>query len=200
MRKKHSAGFALIEVLVAAALLAVVGTSVYMGIAQAVRANRAIRETNALHDPLKLLWMRLGKDLKSSVAVRNYPFVGKTEASEFVVRRAAGRPGETDVTPVLAAVRYSLKDGSLMRSERRIPKELTASDASAKAVLNGVQAVRFSYAYLDEEEKSAFESSWPEEPYYGIPKAVRVDIRLKKSDRTFSRIFLIPQGKWGHYP
>jgi hypothetical protein len=37
-----------------------------------------------------------------------------------------------------------------------------------------------------------------QEPYFGIPKAVRMEVKIKGSEKMFTRLIHIPQGRWGH--
>jgi hypothetical protein len=56
------------------------------------------------------------------------------------------------------------------------------------------EKIEFQYAYLDEDERLVFKSNWPEEPYMGIPRAIKMNIKLKNKEAIFSRLVSLPQG------
>lgn len=187
MNKK---GFLLAEVLVAASLLSIAGAGLYAGFSQAAKIKTAVYGADALYSPVKFLWMRAAKDLRNSVTLREHRFIAKQEEMLFPVLTAQGG---------LRLIRYFYKKGSFVRSELALPEKFVAEDAREMVLIEGVQNLRFEYAYLDEEDKLLFRPLWMEEPYLGIPKAVRIELKMKKNGRVFSRIIPIPQGVWGQF-
>lgn len=192
----HKKGFILIEVLAAGLLLSLAGSGLYAGLTGAVRTHRAIRESNAVYDPLRILWMKTEKDLRNAVVLREYRFRGGQDEIHFPVVRLEKEAGERAFQILL--VHYFMKDGNLMRGEEKLPKSFVREPPFEKIVLKGIERIRFQYAYLDENEEPVFKPFWLEEPYFGIPKAVTIEMKLKKHPKTFSRLIPIPQGRWGH--
>ena len=182
------AGFVLVEVLAASVLLAIAGTCVYTGFAQGMRMEKRIRETSALYDPLKLLWMQTEKDLRNTLPLRDYKFTGEQDELEFPAFQGSR----------LILVRYAVKDGELLRIEEALPRKFVQERPREKVLLDGVDRIDFQYAYLDEEERLVFKPVWLEDPYFGIPKAVRLDVKFKSRPTVFSRLVSLPQGRWGH--
>jgi len=182
-------GFVLMEVLVATTLLSLAGSGLYSGLTQAVKIQRMIRETDSLHDPFKILWMRAGKDLRNMISIRNYRFIGKQDEMAFPISSGYSQ---------LSIVRYFTEDGKLLRSEKKLPEALVKAPPAENIFLENVETVRFEYAYLDAEDRLLFKPIWMEEPYFGLPKAVRITAKPKNSQKVFSRLFSIPQGRWGH--
>ncbi len=177
------------EVLVASALLSLAGGSFYSGLSQVVRMERTIRTTDALYDPFKILWMRSSKDLRNMISLRDHRFSGKQDEMEFPVLGESSR---------LFYVRYFVKDGNLLRAEGDLPPKFVKEPPRESSLLKNTEWVRFEYAYLDEAEKLLFKPIWMEEPYFGLPRAVKITAKSKTSGKIFSRLISIPQGRWGY--
>ena len=177
------------EVLVASTLLTLAGSSVYSGFSQAVRIERTIRTADSLYDPLKFFWMRTEKDLRNMVSLRGYRFLGKQDEMIFPFLGEASQ---------LFNIRYFVKNGDLLRTEEKLPSAFVKKSPNTNIFLKGVESVRFEYAYLDEEERLVFKPIWMEEPYFGIPKAIRITVKMRISEKYFSRLISVPQGRWGH--
>lgn len=182
-------GYILVEVLVASTLISIAGAGLYSGFSKAMTLTSRVHETDALYDPLKILYFRAGKDLRNMVSLRDYPFTGKQDAMTFPSAITDGQ---------LTQIRYFVKDKTLMRSEESLPQGFVKKEPVAKIIFSNLKDVRFEYAYLDEEENLVFKPIWIEEPYFGIPKAVRLQIKTKKGDLVFLRLFSVPQGRFGH--
>lgn len=186
-------GYVLIEVLVASVLLSIAGSGLYTGLLEGIKANRMVRESDAVYDPLRKCWMRMEKDLQNSLYLREVIFTGKEEEMSFPVLVIKEEKGEK--RSELRAIRYFVKNGTLIRSEQKLSNHLVSENPVERVLLKGMKSLKFQYAYLDEEEKLQFQPFWVEEPYFGIPKAVRVDV--KDDSVSFSKLIAIPQGKWG---
>ena len=182
-------GYILIELLVAATLLSFAGGSLYSGFSQAVKIERKIRTEDALYDPVKIFWMKAEKDLRNAVSLRGYRFSGKQDEMIFPLLGEAER---------LSEIRYFIKDADLLRAEEVLPNKFVKGSQAIGILLKGVESVGFEYAYLDEEERLEFKPIWMEEPYFGIPKAIQITVKMKNSEKVFSRLISVPQGRWGH--
>lgn len=192
----NSKGYLLIEVLIVSVLLALAGTGLYTGLSQGIRAERMIRQADAAYDPLRSFWRRIEKDLRNSVILRGEKYTGKETDISFPVLVSEIRDVEKSFT--LQRLHYFLKNGTLVRNEQKLSNKLLSEPTLERAVLKKIKSLKFKYAYLDEEERLRFESFWMEKPYFGIPKAVRIDVQLEQSPQVFSKLISIPQGKWGH--
>lgn len=182
-------GFVLIELLVASTLLSIAGAGLYGGLSQAVKIDTNIKNTSALYDPLKILWLRADKDLRNTLTLRDYKFVGKQDEMAFPILNESGQ---------ILRVHYFVKQGELLRTEERLPEKFVKEPLKESVLLKNVDRIKFEYVYLDEEERLILKPIWIEEPYFGIPKAVRMEVKLKTSQKVFSRLISIPQGRWGH--
>ena len=183
--------FVLVELLVASSLMSIAATGLYAGLSQAVKMDRVVRNTAALYDPFKILWLRAAKDLRNALPLRDYKFKGKQDEMIFP---------SLDGPDQIIRVRYFVKEGNLVRSEEKLPEKFVKISLRQSVLLKGVERIKFEYAYLDEEERLVFEPAWGEEPYFGIPRAVRLEIKLKDVGNIFFRLISIPQGRWGHVP
>ena len=181
--------FVLIELLVATSLMTIAGVGLYSGLSQAVKMDRTIKKASALYDPFKILWLRADKDLRNILVLRDYKFMGKQDEMMFPI---------LDGSDQILHVRYFLKEGDLLRSEEALPERFVKQPLKQNVLLKGIERIKFEYAYLDEEERLILKPIWMEEPYFGIPKAIRVEVKLKNSEKIFSRLVSIPQGRWGH--
>ncbi len=182
-------GYILLEVLVASTLLSLAGSSFYAGLSQAVKMERAVRTMDALYDPFKILWMRSTKDLRNMVPLRDHRFKGDEDEMEFPMLGEALQ---------LFSIQYFVKDGNLIRTQEDLPKKFVKDSPVESVFLKNIEWARFEYAYLDEEERLVFKPEWPEEPYFGLPKAVKMTVKLKNGGKVFSRLISVPQGRWGH--
>ncbi len=182
-------GFILVELLVASALMSIAGAGLYTGMSQALKIDRTVKTASALHDPFKILWLRANKDLRNVISLRDYKFIGKQDETIFATLSESNQ---------ISRIHYFVKDKNLLRSEEKLPERFVKEMIHRNVYLKDVEKIKFEYAYLDEDERLVFKPIWMEEPYFGIPKAVRMEIKLKDSAKVFSRLISIPQGKWGH--
>ena len=182
-------GYVLIELLVAGTLLSLAGTGLTAGLLQGIKAERTAREIRQTYDPLRLCWKKMEKDLRNSIYVRQQNFTGKQDEMIFPVLQNV--PEKSSIQ----RVGYFLQDGNLFRREQELSNRLAKKDPQERIVLKEVEQVRLEYAYLDAEERLIFKPFWLEEPYFGIPKAVQIEV--KRRGKVFSKLIGIPQGKWG---
>ena len=182
-------GFVLIELLVASTLLSIAGAGLYGGLSQAVKMDTSIKNASALYDPLKILWLRADKDLRNTLTLRDYKFIGKQDEMAFPILNESGQ---------ILYIHYLVKQGELLRTEEKLPEKFVKEPLKESVLLKNIDRIKFEYVYLDEEERLILKPIWIEEPYFGIPKAVRVEVKLKNSQKVFSRLISIPQGRWGH--
>jgi type II secretory pathway component PulJ len=197
---KHSfSGFILIEMLVAASLFALVATGLSTGFVQGVKAHQRIEESFKAYDPLRLLFLRLDRDLRNAIILEDYPFKGKKDEIEFPALLTeekdlpAGKAGKR-----LHLIRYFVKDHALIRSEEELTLKLTKPKPQEKTLVKGLGSFELQFPYLDDEEALVFHPFWLDEPYYGIPRAVTV--KLEREKETLEKLISIPQGRTGRIP
>ena len=93
---------------------------------------------------------------------------------------------------------YFMKDGRLHRGEQELSGRMQKPPVNERIVLDKPEEIRFSYSFLDEEEKIEYQDFWPEEPYFGIPRAVLVEAAVADGRDGFRKLIALPQGRWGH--
>lgn len=178
-------GFMLIEMLVASMLLSIAGAGLYTGLVQAIKTDQRIRHEDKLYDPVRIFQLKIEKDLRNAVILRDDRFQGKEQKIQFTILKQMK----------LYEISYEMKHKNLVRSEREITTHLVKEDPKERVTLKDANEVKFLYSYLDEEDKLAWQEFWIEEPYFGIPRAVKVE--WKQAGESFSKLISIPQGKWG---
>ncbi len=186
-------GYVLLEVLVASVILSLAGSELCSGIIQAIKVEKKIHEMNAAYDPFRVVCVRVENDLRNAADLRRFPFKGKENEIELPVLISEVKQETQD--PEIWQVRYFLKGNDLVRSEQSINTGNSGNDS--RPVLKQIKSLHFSFAYLDEHENSVFRPVWSDSPYFGIPKAVILDIELKNGGQKFQKLIEIPQGKWG---
>lgn len=186
-------GYVFIEVLVASALLSLAGTGLYAGLMQGLKAERVIRGISQTNLPLRIFWKRLEKDLRNSVSLRDTVYVGKKDEMSFPVAVKRLDKGKSYLE--LRKIRYFVKDGVLKRRDEELSTRLAKEKPNERVVLKSARELEFQYAYLDEKEKLLFRPFWLEEPYFGIPIAVKVEVKL--NGREYSKLVSVPHGRWG---
>ena len=194
----NSKGFTLIEVLLAAMLLALAGVGLFGGLSQGIKAERSIREADGVYDPIRTCWSRMEKDLRNSVAIRGEKVSAKEDEMTFPVLVTEMTEGKKYFE--IRKIHYFIKNGNLMRGEQKLSNQFMAESLPERVILKNVKNLKFKFAYLDPEEKLKFEPYWLEAPYFGIPRAVEIDAQLNASPQIFSKLISIPQGRWGHVP
>ncbi len=179
----------------ATVLFSLAGSGLYTGFMQGIKANQRIKESFKTYDPFRILFFHLDQDLRNSVFLRDYPFQGKKEEIGF--------PVFFDKKVLL--VHYFLKNHSLMRVEKELtPSPFSLSprggegggEGKGKILLANLQALEFQFPYKDEEKNLTFETFWLDEPYYGIPRSVRLNIQ--RGELALQKLVSIPQGRTGY--
>lgn len=134
-----------------------------------------------------MFFLTIERDLRNAVVYEPFPFNGKEDRLEFpAYTLSRGKDGGGEK---MLKIGYFFQNKKLIRSE----------DQASKPVLSGVKDVRFEYPYEQGAEAMAFLPFWLDEPYQGIPKAVKVRIELANGV-CFSKVISIPAGRLGILP
>ena len=190
-------GYVLIEMLVATVLLSMAGSALCAGLIQGMKADRTIRYSWKMYDPLRSVWMRMDQDLRNTIILRNYSYHGKQDEMSFPVLVA-----EKDLKGLkhfrLLQIHYFVKNETLIRSEQELSADLVKERPKERPVLKNVKTAKFSYPYLDERDKIEFRNFWLEKPYFGIPRAVKIEVETNMNGVLIAKLMALPQGRWGH--
>lgn len=188
-------GYVLIELLVAVILFAVAGSMLSMSFIQGLKTNKRIHEEFKSHDPLRVTFIQLERDLRNAVSLLDYPFHGKKDEIKF--------PGllpeeskEGKVTTSLYLIHYYLKNKKLMRSQEKLTAKLVSEERKEKILIKELSSFEFQFPYQDDDSKEVFEPFWLDEPYFGVPRSTK--IKITTPELQLEKLISIPQGKAGH--
>lgn len=178
---KHSQkGVTLIELIVALTLFAIaaplVGRAFYQGVRAAMKVRAAIDERRREDR----MFSKIEMDLRNALALSAMPFEGASDRLAFPVAGSMKR------------VRYEVKDGALVRLEE---DPVHAKPVSETLLADGIESFAAEYAYLDKAGKTLFFPYWIENPYTGLPRAVRVRVARKGAMKEL--LVSLPQGHFG---
>jgi len=185
----------LLEVMVAMALLAVLGAMASKGLAQVIRARDVVYDEQARWRSIAMAWARVGEDVTTGVDglpvdLPQVRWRGQGGAAHWAIWGAAG-----SVLPV----QYTLRNGTLLRTlgaDLSHPlnfgpgtgQEASTTQGLETPLLTGVQAMTLSF--LD--QQGEWHGRWPLEGVpYSTPRALRIALVLDDG-RDVTRIYALP--------
>lgn len=187
--RKKTAGFTLVEMLVAVALLALIGVLGWRGLDNVQQAGRHLTQTTARWQELALVGERLGRDVAQAIAVPGRQSDGRTappwqgsrteKSAELIFTRLGDSAGQ------LSRLAYRWQDGQLDLLLWPAPDALAPS--RSYRLLSGIEDLEF--AYLDRQGR--WLASWPNPPEQALPRALRLRFTLQEGGRL-ERIFDVP--------
>lgn len=193
--KKNGGGFVLIELLIASLLFALAASGLYSVFLQGIKARQKIQSHLLDEGPLLIFGDRLEKDLRNAVVLMDYPFKGRTNEISFPVllpdAEASGR------NPVFL-VEYKITDGRLTRTQKNLAAKTASEKPAERVYLQNLDSFGFEFPYEKKAGNYRFESFWLDDPYLGIPKAVKVHLVLASHKVPFEKWVTLPQGRMGH--
>lgn len=163
-RRQHYSGMTLLEVMVAIALLAVVGAMATKGLAQVIRARDVVFSEQARWRSVAMAWARIGEDTTTTVGglpteLPSTRWQGSRTSARWAVWGAAG-----GVLPI----QYTLRGTTLLRIQGAdLARPHTAEPGARPAkppeleapLLEGVRSLALSY--LD--AQGEWQAQWPSE-------------------------------------
>lgn len=185
----------LLEVVVAMALLAVLGVMASKGLTQVIRARDVVYDEQARWRSIAMAWARVGEDVITAVDglpmdVSEVRWQGQRTSAQWAIWGSAG-----SVLPV----QYSLRNGTLLRTQgsdlSRLQEALPGTGRSATnapgletPLLGGVRTMDLSF--LD--GQGTWHDHWPQPGVpHARPRALRVILALDDG-RDVTRIFALP--------
>lgn len=192
--RRANSGFILVELLTALTLFSVAGSSLYTGFVEGSKCYNRIEQSRVNYYKPKIFFMRLEQDLRNMVYLRDHPFEGNAAEISF----AAQQPerdllGNTEFK--LVSIRYVKQGDKLVRFEEEISEKLKKDDRRRKTLLSGLNSFKFSFPYREPEGKLHFEEFWLDEPYEGLPRAVRTE--LSTGGFNAEKTVAVPHGVFG---
>lgn len=217
-RDSCSAGFTLIEVLVAVTIGAIVLTLVYSSLFQIIKTKERVEQTNSLIQQVRVLFTRMEKDLANAYArgqTAGSPvsdqiyFLGTVEGNNSrlafttFTRDTIYENNQSDQTEITYFLRVNEQNNNLFSLYRR-DNPYPGNENAGLAYPISENVVSFELYYTDE---STFEFTtggektkireWNSLQIGSLPRAVEVNIVLRDDngdERDFSSMFLIPAG------
>ena len=189
-RRAHSAGFSLLELLVAVSVFALLGAMAYGGLESVLRADRATRAQDERLAELQLAVSILQRDLAqaSTRAVRDalgdrQPALsqGQGGLAQLELTRAGWRNPVDRLRSHLQRVRYRVEEDRLQRAFWPMLDRPPGTQPSESVLLDGVESI--TWRFLDGEGN--WHSSWPpatasEPPLTLLPRAVEITLELER--------------------
>ncbi|MGJ3701201.1 type II secretion system protein GspJ [Variovorax sp. AFSI2.2] len=193
--RRTTKGMTLLEVMVAIALLAVLGAMASKGLAQVIRARDVVYDEQARWRSIAMAWARMGDDVTCAVDglpadVPQVRWRGHGAAAHWTIWGTAG-----SVRPV----QYALRNGTLVRmleADLSRPQDTGPGTGRTEVtvqgletpLLGGVRAMTLSF--LD--DQGEWHGSWPlEGTPYARPRALRVTLVLDDG-RDVTRVYALP--------
>ncbi len=199
---KRSRGFTLIELLLGFLLFSLIGAGLYGTFQTGMMAYRRSEEGSGFYHEMRLFWNRFMRDISNMFDYANLPVTADRDELEFAthLKRYSAEGAAED----LYRVRYHFRDGRMVREMENLREGEQKTPVKNEEVLWRVRDAEFSYAFYDEESQTlTWQREWPTQPYFGVPKGIRVMLTLAVSDKAnapkvlFERRIWIPQGRWG---
>lgn len=181
-------GFLLIELLVALSLFGMVSLGLTQTFLLGIQAEKTIRANFEAINPIRLVFIRLEKDLRNAVRLHDFPFSGSQSTIQFV-SNTVGPEGKG-----LYLIRYRIQGKKLLRSARFLDSG-RKQRAHEKVVFRFEKSFEWSFAYTDTDQKIFYQPSWEVEPYGGLPRALKVSFNLE--GKSLHKVISMAQGKLG---
>jgi prepilin-type N-terminal cleavage/methylation domain-containing protein len=163
-------GFTLIEVLVAASILGVIGLTILTTFASGFNVYQRVQSYGGVQANVLLALEGFERDLRNSFPLSTIPIEGESQAINFpaIVQTLETNEGEERVISSIGKISYYFDDAtdSLMKSQQEYSQAVSQMQAGeiegeALAIVDGISISYFSF---DEEEKSYnWAESWADE-------------------------------------
>ncbi|MDF1828161.1 MAG: type II secretion system minor pseudopilin GspJ [Legionellaceae bacterium] len=201
MQRKQHGGYTLIEVLIALAIFAILGT---ISVGLLGRSFDTSARLKAQLDPLAELQLavaRMSRDITQVVDRGRLSFIGQVNYAEFV-RGGIVVPDENEAKSTLKRVALVCGDDErLVRKTWARVYPVNLEDFQEQALMHEIESCEFSY--LDKNSDNTWVSEWPmpttessknaKEKSPSFPRAIKLTLRLKNLG-DIPLIFMIPGG------
>ena len=201
MKAERGAGFTLLELLVAVAVLAVMSVLAYGGLRSVVDTRQHVELVSGQLAALQMTFTALARDIEQTIPrpVRD-PYLGadaepalrgefQLAVAPLELTRSGWRNPASLERATIQRVAWRLEEGTLIRSFWSHPDRLSTTPAQEVAMLEEVAGVRLRYRG----EEDQWLESWPpagsEDPA-GLPRAVEVEIDVARWG-SVTRLFVV---------
>ncbi|OGG51572.1 MAG: hypothetical protein A3F84_06415 [Candidatus Handelsmanbacteria bacterium RIFCSPLOWO2_12_FULL_64_10] len=186
-RGRGSAGFTLVELLMAVTIFAIVAAGVYQALSTGLSARRRGEDALERHRRAQMALDRVADDLRNMVSYGPEPFRGEADGLRFPALLAG--PGAFEAGLEVCLIAYAVTEEGVVRTVRSIGGGASSRDELLPPSWEvGFQYLRTHAEGGEEEWTTEWENAW------GIPEAVQ--ITLKQADRpaVFTRTVGLPWG------
>ena len=190
-------GFTMVEILLVASLMGVVGVSLYHAFANGLKIWERSRQFTVQED-IDIFWDKIGRDLNNTLNFSRIGFQGRENFVSFaapVQTSADTRSGleAGSLTDQVGRVEYFFDPGkkTIFRRQANYSQALEQKSGMEVPLLSRVKAVKFLYYYIDtagQVEKTTTTSN--------IPVAVEMNIELENDSMQskMTKLVSIPVG------
>lgn len=190
--KKRKA-FTLVELLLAAAIFAVVVVSIFSAFHTGIFSYRNIDDAIELYQSARRALERMNLDVRNafSYSADDAKFTGDANSISFLTLQETF--SEDEVMRDYAFVSYSLEGGRLIRLCRKGKESLNDKLAvEPDELAQGAEELVFSYGYVDKADGTLkWKDAWDDAASF--PAALKVTLSLKnKANAAFERTIYLP--------
>ena len=185
-RDTHHAGFTLIEILVAVALLGMIGAMVFGSLVMTTRAVEAGRDHVAKEQAIRRILRLMNDEISLSKRNTQYPWVGTNgtqdgQPADIVAFLAMSQPLSTSTSKESESVRvvYTRERDRLIRFVRRNLYTLTDTNESVEQMELADRVQAFNIRYYDDQNR-IWMDEWP--AVQKMPKAVLIEVTFLYPD------------------
>jgi prepilin-type N-terminal cleavage/methylation domain-containing protein len=211
----YQKGFTLIEVVIATALVAIIGLVIYQAYSEGILIWKRSQITSE-QERVVIFLEKFSRELKNTFVFSPIGFNGEENKISFpsVLQQyladekeeADAAPSQSLVIPLLSKLSYEYKptEEEILRiqkvyaypdiEELKNNPELTKNEIS-KVVLEGVEKISFSYA-ITGTSGVKFSNSFSPEKDAPLPYAVKIEVKLKTMKEPLNRTIFIPVNKF----
>lgn len=190
-RLKAARGFTLIEFMLVAALLSVIGVALYASFSTGINAWQRINAGTTLED-INIFLDKISSELRNTFLIKGMLFQGENDAVRFPVI-SYGRDNKKNLGREIGEVHYAFHQTSqgIYRTYRRYSEVYQEKNVSAERIAGPIQSFEVQYYYYDpQEEEYLWTSAWQNETDVlgeageeeKLPAAIRMIITLRPEE------------------
>ena len=192
LKKKNA--FTLVEVLIATVILSISLVVLYSSFQVGLAGFRRTESNLTEEWEGRVFVKTLARELRNSLPYSKYPFHGETSFISFPA--AFSRYTPKGIVNGFYLVEYKVKEGSLLRIEKRLKREsLLDKTKTEETLFERLKTCRFEFLSLGDNKKLVWRKDWFNQPYVGLPRGVRITISgnvFGKEEQSFE--VLMPHG------
>lgn len=167
MRRQR--GFTLLELIIATAIVVVIGAAASMKFNQALTHRDRVGERAGTLTSLQRAFLFMQRDLEQAVARPARDSLGDAQAALMntpeggieLTRTGWTNPLETRHRSTLQRVRYRLVEGSLLREHWTHPDRQVGSEPLSAVVLENVEGLKIEYLHRQGQGEYTWSATWP---------------------------------------